>query len=154
MQVIGDAAVDTRTPVLVVDDDASIRESVRMVLEAEGYAVLEARDGLEALRVLEQCVPAAVVLTNHNMPRLDGPGLIDFILRTPELAARTAIVYMTAGNRVISPTVAYELDTLHVPVLRKPFDIDDLVQVIDEAAARLAASLSHGAGPGDGAPGP
>ncbi|HEX6819640.1 MAG TPA: response regulator [Ktedonobacterales bacterium] len=136
---------------MVVDDDESIRESVRMVLEAEGYVVLLACDGLAALRVLEQRLAATVVLTNHNMPRLDGPGLIDFILRTPALAARTMVVYMTAGNRVISPTVAFELDALHIPVLRKPFDIDDLVDVIDAAAARLAAILPNDADPGDGA---
>jgi hypothetical protein len=48
-------------------------------------------------------------------------------------------VYMTAGNRVIPPPLARRLEALSVPVLRKPFDIEDLIAVIEDASRRLEA---------------
>ena len=44
---------------------------------------------------------------------------------------------MTAGNRIIPPELARQLEALTVPVLRKPFDIEGLVAVIEDAARRL-----------------
>lgn len=57
--------------VLVVDDEPTIRDSLRMVLEHEGYRVLEAADGEQALRVVETGHPEAVLL-DILMPRLNG----------------------------------------------------------------------------------
>ena len=48
-----------------------------------------------------------------------------------------AYIYMTAASCVISPALAQQLDALHVRVLRKPFDLDQLVAMIGAAAARL-----------------
>jgi hypothetical protein len=61
-----------------------------------------------------------VLLSNHNMPRLDGPGLFSFVTEDPGLARRHAYVYMTAGNRVIPPPLVRQLEALSVPVLRSP----------------------------------
>lgn len=79
--------------VLVVDDDAAIREVVRTLLEDEGYAVLEAEDGAVALDILRTSPEPVVVITNHRMPHLDGPGLIDAVHRDPRLSARHALIY-------------------------------------------------------------
>jgi CheY-like chemotaxis protein len=57
--------------ILVVDDDPSIREVVASLLEMEGYAVLTASNGLEALRVLERQMPNLVLL-DMRMPVMDG----------------------------------------------------------------------------------
>lgn len=140
-----------RVPVLIVDDDEAIRESLRAVLEDEGYQVVEAPDGLIALEVLQALPTQAVVLTNHNMPRLDGPGLVNMIVDDPALACRCAVIYMTAGNRILPPAFSQQLRELHAPVLRKPFDLDKLFDAIEAGAARMATAPGKPAAPGDDA---
>jgi two-component system nitrogen regulation response regulator NtrX len=60
-----------RASVLIVDDEASIRESLRMILEFEGYRVEEAATGIEALRIVRDRTPDAVLL-DIRMPEMDG----------------------------------------------------------------------------------
>jgi CheY-like chemotaxis protein len=127
--------------VLVVDDDHDIRETLRLVLEDEGYEVSEASDGAIALDLLRRAEHPMVVLANHNMPVLDGPGLLSFALSDPALSRRHAFIYMTAANRIIAPDLAYTLNDLHAPVLRKPFDLKQLLDVVARAARRLHPHL-------------
>jgi CheY-like chemotaxis protein len=133
-----DAAIKGR--VLIVDDDEAIRETLRFVLEDDGYFVLEAADGLAALDILRTSPHPLIVLTNYNMPRLDGPGLLSFVLSDPELAARHTFVHMTAGNRILPPPFLDVLNRLSVPVLRKPFDIDALLDIVADAEQRLSGT--------------
>jgi CheY-like chemotaxis protein len=58
--------------VLIVDDDPEIRESMRMVLEDEGYHVREAADGVAALDELHRDQQPCVVLLDLMMPRMNG----------------------------------------------------------------------------------
>jgi len=60
-----------RASVLIVDDETSIRESLRMVLEFEGYRIEEAGNGLEALRIVRDRPPDAILL-DIRMPEMDG----------------------------------------------------------------------------------
>ncbi len=60
-----------RATVLVVDDERAIRDSLRMILEYEGYGVLEAGSGAQALSLVAQSSPDAVVL-DIRMPEMDG----------------------------------------------------------------------------------
>ena len=61
--------------ILTVDDSASMRQMVRFTLEAAGYRVLEAVDGVEALE-MARTNDADLVLTDINMPRMDGITLV------------------------------------------------------------------------------
>ena len=135
--------MDQRPVVLIVDDDEEIRETLRFALEDDGYEVIEAPDGAVALDVLHALPYPIVVLTNHNMPRLDGPGLLSFVREDPALAQRHAYIYMTAGNRLIPPTFARDLAELGVPVLRKPFDIEELLRMVADANGRLQPAGSR-----------
>ncbi len=128
------------TTVLVVDDDEAIRESVRMVLEDAGYQVVEAPDGPIALEMLRAFPLPVVVLTNHMMPRLDGPGLINFVHDDRALSGRNRFIYFTAGNRLLPPAFSHQLADLHIPVLRKPFDVSALLDMVDAASRQLASS--------------
>jgi CheY-like chemotaxis protein len=66
---------DTAPPtVLVVDDEPTIRDLVSALLQDEGYTVRQARDGLEALREVEED-GIDLVLSDVRMPRLDGVSL-------------------------------------------------------------------------------
>ena len=61
--------------ILAVDDSASMRQMVRFTLEAAGYKVLQAEDGVEALQLAKESA-ADLVLTDVNMPRMDGLTLV------------------------------------------------------------------------------
>ena len=60
---------------LLVDDDALIRRSLSTVLRLDGYDVLEAASGAEALQVLDRATPD-LVITDFNMPVLNGMQLL------------------------------------------------------------------------------
>ena len=61
--------------VLTVDDSRTIRDMLRMTLSAAGYSVIQAEDGQQGLDMLAHSKPD-VIITDINMPRLDGYGLI------------------------------------------------------------------------------
>jgi CheY-like chemotaxis protein len=130
--------------VLVVDDDQNILKSLTMVLEDEGYRVLQALDGQAALNILAAQPAPLIVLTDHHMPVLNGQGLLRRVLEEPTLVAGHAYVYMTAGRSYLSPGVSPDvhqlLATLDAPVLYKPFSVDDVLDAIEAAAHRLRST--------------
>ncbi|MBL8619075.1 MAG: sigma-54-dependent Fis family transcriptional regulator [Deltaproteobacteria bacterium] len=65
-----------RPPVLVVDDEAAIRHVLRLLLEREGYAAVEAADGAAALAQLEATPALRLALCDLRMPVLDGHGFL------------------------------------------------------------------------------
>jgi two-component system chemotaxis response regulator CheY len=67
--------------ILTVDDSASIRQMVKFTLADAGYTVLEAVDGVDALKKLTQ--PVNLLITDLNMPNLDGIGLIRQVRALP-----------------------------------------------------------------------
>ena len=75
--------------ILVIDDNAAIRELLRIVLEGEGYEVIEAADGAEGLQRY-QAAPTDLVITDLQMPGMDGLELLMALQRmvpTPVLMA-------------------------------------------------------------------
>src|SRR5688572_28882971 len=83
------------TRILVVDDDARVRTTARILLEAAGYQVVEAESGGAALRVLKS-EAVEVVLTDILMPNTDGIELIHTLHReSPDLP----IVAMSGGGK-------------------------------------------------------
>ena len=138
---------DALTHVLVVDDDHSIRETVRMLLEDAGYQVSEAVHGGEALPLLRGG-PSYVVLLDLMMPQLDGASLLSLVAEDPELERRHSFVLMTADQHATRTRFKTLLARLAVPVIRKPFDIEVLLQHVERAAQRLRAS--HGGVNGSG----
>ena len=109
--------------VLVVDDEAAIRDLLEDVLQEEGYAVRCAADGLAALAEAERDPPDLVV-ADVAMPRLDGLGLLG---RLRERGDRPPFVFVSAARSVPqAPGVAF------VP---KPFDLDRLLAAVADALA-------------------
>lgn len=126
--------------VLIVDDDAAIRETVRFALEDVGYDVDEAPDGLVALHKLHGASGPSVVLLDLMMPGLDGAGVLGAVAADSELARRHAYVLVTASNKTQTLAFASLLTSLQVPTLSKPFDIDQLLTMVESASDRLGAS--------------
>jgi CheY-like chemotaxis protein len=126
-----------RGQVLVVDDDRNLRDVLRVILDEEGYTVREARDGLVALELLRQTRESWVVLTDHLMPRLNGPELIAAVLTDSHLRARHAFIYMTATDQTIAPDLQPLLEAVHALILPKPFSVEACLDVVATAADRI-----------------
>lgn len=127
-------------PVLVVDDNADIRATVRLLLEDEGYGVLEATDGQDALRLLRHSPSPLIVLLDHIMPGMDGMETLDTIAADPVLARCHTYIMLTADGRTEPVRLASDGDAWSVPVLAKPFDLDDLLTVVARARDELLAA--------------
>ena len=81
--------------VLIADDKATGRELVRTVLENAGFTVIEASDGMEAVRTAKESSPDLIILDLH-MPGLDGFGVIQELRRDPRFTS-TPIMALTAS---------------------------------------------------------
>jgi len=114
--------------VLLVDDDRAIRESLARALDLEGYEVLTAADGAEALRITREQHPDVLVL-DVMMPSVDGLTVCQ-VLRFEE--DRTPILMLTARTETTDRVAG--LDAGADDYLSKPFDLDELL-------ARLRALL-------------
>jgi two-component system response regulator MprA len=133
----------TRPRVLVVDDDKSVRDSLRRSLEFNGYEVSLASDGAEALAGIGSIAPDAVVM-DVMMPRLDG------IEATRALRAAgndLPILVLTArdsvGDRVDG------LDAGADDYLTKPFALEELLARLRALLRRTHAAAGEGGEGGD-----
>jgi two-component system, OmpR family, alkaline phosphatase synthesis response regulator PhoP len=129
--------------VLVVDDDESIRESLRFFLEDEGYVVVTAHDGLAAMGIIPTLAGPTVILLDLVMPRLDGYGVLRELADHPEQRDTHSIFLMTANRDRLTPAVVQLLGSLGIPVLPKPFDVEQLKEQIWSAFARLREQHEH-----------
>ncbi len=101
--------------VLIVEDDADIVEILRLYLEASGYRVLTALDGVAALEVL-RAEPVSVALVDLMMPRMNG---YDFI-RAARLISQIPIIIVSA--RCVAADKVLGLDVGADGYITKPFD--------------------------------
>lgn len=107
----------------MVDDDADIREALKLALELEGYVTLAARHGGEAWELLSSGRVPALVLLDLAMPVLDGPGLLVRIRGTAALAGLPVVVLTAFGS------LAGDVRALVQGCLFKPVDLDVLLSV-------------------------
>lgn len=124
--------------ILVVDDDQAIRETLRFVLEDTGYEVEEAEDGVVALQRLRSSTRPMVVLLDLMMPRMDGDELLSRVADDADLRQFHAFVLLTANPRAQTLTFGRSGSQMTVPYVEKPFDLDDLLDVVAQAAQQLA----------------
>ena len=80
----------------MVEDSFTVRELQRSILEAAGYPVVTARDGRDALAVLDRDAAIALVITDLEMPELDGIGLTRAIRAS---AARSSLPVVIVTSR-------------------------------------------------------
>src|SRR5229473_8639838 len=104
--------------VLVVDDDPSIRRLIVAALKRDGYAVIEAANGKEALDLMRQQHPAAVVL-DLMMPVVSGWEVLQERMRETDLLSIPVII--VSANR--DPEIANAVDKGICAFVPKPFDI-------------------------------
>ena len=117
--------------ILVVEDDDQLRRSVKRILEAAGYQIVTAADGLEALEALRQTAGVRLVFSDLVMPRLGGRALYDAARRE----GHTTPFLFASGYS--DPDRAASLDP-SVPLLHKPWTEPDLLERIREVLDRPA----------------
>ena len=83
--------------ILTVDDSKSIREAVRYALEPLGYDIVEAEDGVDGLSQLEK-TPVDLVITDLNMPNLDGIEFIEEVRKQDRYAGLPLVMLTTEGQ--------------------------------------------------------
>ena len=110
--------------VLVIEDNPDLRDYLRLALESERYDVLTARNGKEALGVLDGHAVDAVI-TDLFMPEMDG---IETIAALRRRLPGVKVVAMSGRPGVDYLTVAKELGVTQT--LRKPFEIDELLTAL------------------------
>jgi len=120
--------------VLVVDDDAGVRYTLREILASAGIEVDEAADGVEALGRLD-ARPASLVVTDLRMPRMDG---MELLRRVQARAPAPRVVVITAHGSERQAVDAMKAGAYDY--FRKPFDNDELLAVVRRAleSVRLA----------------
>jgi PAS domain S-box-containing protein len=113
--------------ILVVDDEQSVRGLARRFLVKKGHHVDEAKSGKAALRMIQEREYDCVIV-DLRMPDLSGEGLYEWLKKNrPALANRVIII----SGDIANPDTVEILERIGRPFLLKPFDLDDLLQIVD-----------------------
>ena len=112
--------------ILVVDDDPDIRDSLTEVLGEEGYRVQGARNGREALEVLQTHTRPSLILLDMMMPEMDGWSFREEQRKDPDLASIPVVILSAHGNVRDAALALGAAD-----YLRKPLSIDSLLEIAE-----------------------
>lgn len=113
---------------LVVEDEENVRESVAALLEVEGYEVLTADNGAQALAALRNGPPVSLIFLDLMMPQMDGWAFRARQLNQPEYR-HIPVVVLSGAHKIDK-----EVENMEpAAVLKKPIGIQELLDVIDEA---------------------
>lgn len=121
-----------KTPLLVVDDDRTVRKLLTRIAERAGFDVDSAKDGIEALEMMEK-KDYEIAIVDLMMPRLSGYELVQKI---GALVPRPTVIVATA---LMNGDVASLDDSMVRRVIRKPFDIEAVAAALIETAQEIAA---------------
>lgn len=114
--------------ILVVDDEPKIVEMVRVILESEGFKVIEALSGAECLRIIKRSSPDAILL-DIMMPDMDG-WVVYRKIKENDKTASIPVIMLTARAGTIDREMG--LDVIGVDdYITKPFLPDELVEKIN-----------------------
>lgn len=111
-----------KSTILVVDDDEDCREALAFLLSSEGYHVISAANGREALDYLRSS-PAALIILDLMMPVMDGWEFRRLQKNDPQIESVPVVVLTAAWN-------PYTIDAQ--AIIRKPIDIDALIAAVKQ----------------------
>lgn len=117
------------TKILLVEDDSNLREIYGARLEAEGYSILSANDGEEALAIAVREHPD-LIISDIMMPKISGFDMLDILRSTPE-TKDTKVVMMTALSQDEDKQRGKALGADHY-IVKSQVTLDDVVKVVQE----------------------
>ncbi|HTL47092.1 MAG TPA: response regulator [Verrucomicrobiae bacterium] len=125
------ATQSNRNCILIVDDEPQIRDVMGMMLSEEGYRILTACDGQEALEVLKDKKPDLILL-DMNMPRMGGIVFYHNIANSYDGTPKYPLLVLTARAHLEDLFKDFKVDGF----MSKPFKFEDLMEQIEKILAR------------------
>lgn len=120
------------TTILTVDDSRTMRDMLRLALSEAGYRVIQAEDGVHGLEVLKSGEAPQVIVTDINMPRMDGFGFIENVRRDDAYRGIPILVLTTESDADKKERARRAGATGWIV---KPFNPEKLVDAIRRVAA-------------------
>lgn len=130
--------------VLVIDDNKSVRESLRFLFERRGYAVCVAENGAEGLAIAS-ARPIDCAMVDVNMPVMNGIDACRALCAQASASGRRLAVWMMTGARTPELT-RRSIEAGAIALLGKPFDFPELFQRFDDYFAAPPAPGTPGTG--------
>lgn len=110
--------------ILVIEDDLFMLDAIRIILESEGYHVIQAENGKKALDILKQDLKPDLILLDMIMPVMNGWDFASAYKQTYE--NRCPIVVITGASDVAQRAKDIGADAW----LSKPYEIEDIIQMV------------------------
>jgi DNA-binding response OmpR family regulator len=118
--------MDTSETILVVEDDPGVMICIMQILDREGYHILTAKDGIEALTTL-QSHAVDLILTDIGMPRMNGYQLYEHVIENPQWVM-IPFIFLTA--RALDSDIRYAKELGVDDYLTKPFTPEDMLAAV------------------------
>jgi DNA-binding response OmpR family regulator len=134
--MLREGRLHSMTKLLIVDDDPNIRELLRVLLQAEGFEIHEAADGVQALSMLET-VKVDMVILDIMMPNMNGWELCRELRASYDLP----LLMLTAKGETLQKVKGFELGT--DDYLVKPFEPQELVVRVKALLKRYRIAISQ-----------
>lgn len=131
--------MSSNLPILIVDDQLQLLNSIKMTLEMYGYDVVTANDGLKGLRILESR-RVALILADIAMPRMNGYQLFERVRDNPEWL-EIPFIFLTA--RSLDSDIRFGKEMGVDDYLIKPIEPEDLVAAVRGKLKRAAQLRQH-----------
>ena len=126
---------ESRKTILIVDDDGGVCRELSFLLSGEGYQILQANNGLEALDALQKC-PIDLMISDIYMPGMDGLDLVPQVkLKYPQ----TSIILISGGGPLNTRDVEHDKfieglsNCAQVCLLKKPFAPQAILAEVENA---------------------
>jgi len=113
--------------ILIVEDEKSMREVLKILLEDEGYETISASDGQDGIRLIQEDI-FDIVITDIKMPRADG---FEVLKKVKEISPTSIVIMITAFGTTESTIEAMKLGAYDY--IHKPFKIDEIRLIIKKA---------------------
>ena len=118
---------NTKGRILIIEDEKSLKEVLRILLEEEGYEITTASNGLEGMDYIQNDI-FDLVVTDIKMPKADG---FEVLKKVKEISPSTIVIMITAFGTTESTIEAMKLGAYDY--IHKPFKIDEIRHVIQKA---------------------
>ena len=110
--------------IMIVDDEVNILKVVEDILEPEGYNVVKANSGFEALKILKKIKPD-LILVDYYMPEMSGVELCEKI-RADSKLKDIKLAFLTVGTfSLVSEKYLERMDV--IDIIKKPFEYKDII---------------------------
>ncbi|MBZ4220049.1 MAG: response regulator [Chlorobium sp.] len=115
--------------ILVIDDDAAVRKFITLILQRKKHTVLEADNGVNGLKLLQEHQDISVMITDLIMPEKEG---IETIIEVRQQYPGIKILAISGGGKVSPDNYLVIADALGAhSTLKKPFSGQELIQAIE-----------------------